>query len=152
MRQEAQTLSLSLSRSVSLSVRVVSESVSQCAASWADVGLCLIVQQAVFTPVKLFSVDRVYRNEKMDATHLAEFHQVEGLVADYDLTLGNLMGILRQFFCKLGITDIRFKPAFNPYTEPSMEVFGFHPVLKRVCQSVSQSVSQQIVNVFAIQH
>jgi len=92
-------------------------------------------QQETFKPTRFFSIDRVYRNEKMDATHLAEFHQVEGLVADYDLTLGNLMGILRQFFAKLGITDIRFKPAFNPYTEPSMEVFGFHPTHKRVRSS-----------------
>lgn len=38
----------------------------------------------------------------MDATHLAEFHQIEGVVADYGLTLGDLMGILHQFFTKLG--------------------------------------------------
>lgn len=42
-----------------------------------------------FRPMKYFSIDRVFRNEAMDATHLCEFHQVEGVVADYDLTLGN---------------------------------------------------------------
>lgn len=48
-----------------------------------------------FRPAKLFSIDRVFRNETMDATHLAEFHQVEGVVADHDLTLADLIGILR---------------------------------------------------------
>ena len=84
-----------------------------------------------FKPVKLFSIDRVFRNETLDATHLAEFHQIEGLVADYNLTLGNLIGMLYEFFNKLGIKDLRFKPAYNPYTEPSMEVFSFHPGLKK---------------------
>lgn len=84
-----------------------------------------------FKPTKLFSIDKVFRNESIDATHLAEFHQVEGLVAGYDLGLGDLMGILKAFFEKLGIANIKFKPAFNPYTEPSMEVFGYHEGLKR---------------------
>jgi len=58
--------------------------------------------QEKFTPVKYFSIDRVFRNETLDATHLAEFHQIEGVVADYGLTLGDLMGILHAFFTKLG--------------------------------------------------
>lgn len=58
--------------------------------------------QEKFTPVKYFSIDRVFRNETLDATHLAEFHQIEGVVADYGLTLGDLMGVLHQFFTKLG--------------------------------------------------
>merc|ERR1711988_1432534 len=58
-------------------------------------------------------------------------HQVEGLVADYDLSLGDLIGVIRTFFERIGITQLRFKPAFNPYTEPSMEVFGYHPDLKK---------------------
>lgn len=45
-----------------------------------------------FKPAKLFSIDRVFRNETMDATHLAEFHQVEGVVADRGLTLADLIG------------------------------------------------------------
>lgn len=77
-------------------------------------------------PCRYFSIDRVFRNETVDATHLAEFHQVEGVIADYNLTLGGLMSFLRSFFAKLGIADLRFKPAYNPYTEPSMEVFGYH--------------------------
>uniref|UniRef100_A0AAZ3SMR9 phenylalanine--tRNA ligase n=1 Tax=Oncorhynchus tshawytscha TaxID=74940 RepID=A0AAZ3SMR9_ONCTS len=90
-----------------------------------------LAQQEKFTPVKYFSIDRVFRNETLDATHLAEFHQIEGVVADFGLTLGDLMGILHQFFNKLGITKLRFKPAYNPYTEPSMEVFSYHEGLKK---------------------
>lgn len=72
-----------------------------------------------FKPAKLFSIDRVFRNEAVDATHLAEFHQVEGVVADYNITLGDLIGFMDIFFKKMGISQLRFKPAYNPYTEVS---------------------------------
>jgi phenylalanyl-tRNA synthetase alpha chain len=49
-------------------------------------------QPGGFKPCKMFSIDRVFRNETTDATHLAEFHQVEGVVADYGITLGDLIG------------------------------------------------------------
>ncbi|GBG27992.1 Phenylalanine--tRNA ligase alpha subunit [Hondaea fermentalgiana] len=84
-----------------------------------------------FQPAKYFSIDRVFRNETVDATHLAEFHQVEGLVADYNLSLGDLIGVIKNFFSAIGIDNVRFKPAYNPYTEPSMEIFGYHPDLKK---------------------
>lgn len=61
-----------------------------------------LIYQEKFSPVKYFSIDRVFRNETLDATHLAEFHQIEGVIADYGLTLGDLMGVLHQFFTKLG--------------------------------------------------
>lgn len=77
-------------------------------------------------PTRLFSIDRVFRNEAVDATHLAEFHQVEGVFADYNITLGDLIGFMQQFFEKMGVTDLRFKPTYNPYTEPSMEIFSWH--------------------------
>ncbi|KAG7571663.1 Phenylalanyl-tRNA synthetase [Arabidopsis suecica] len=79
-----------------------------------------------FTPKKYFSIDRVFRNEAVDRTHLAEFHQIEGLVCDHGLTLGDLIGVLQDFFSRLGISNLRFKPAYNPYTEPSMEIFSYH--------------------------
>jgi len=85
----------------------------------------------VFEPKKCFSIDRVFRNETLDMTHLAEFHQVEGFVADRNIGLGHLIGVLREFFRRLGITKLKFKPAYNPYTEPSMEIFGWHPLLNR---------------------
>jgi phenylalanyl-tRNA synthetase alpha chain len=85
----------------------------------------------VFTPKKYFSIDRVFRNETLDATHLAEFHQVEGFIADRNIGLGHLIGTLKDFFARVGISKLRFKPAYNPYTEPSMEIFGYHPILKK---------------------
>jgi len=85
-----------------------------------------VAQEDKFVPQKLFSIDRVFRNETLDATHLAEFHQIEGVVADYGLTLGHCIGVINTFFTKLGIEKLRFKPAYNPYTEPSMEIFSYH--------------------------
>lgn len=81
--------------------------------------------------MKYFSIDRVFRNETLDATHLAEFHQVEGVVIDKGIGLSHLLGIMNTFFSKIGITNLKYKPAYNPYTEPSLEIFGFHPQLKR---------------------
>lgn len=81
--------------------------------------------------VKLFSIDKVFRNETVDATHLAEFHQVEGLISGENLGIKELIHTIKTFFTKLNIQQIKFKPAFNPYTEPSMEIFGYHPQLKK---------------------
>lgn len=85
-------------------------------------------------PRRFFSIDRVYRNETLDATHLAEFHQVEGFVLDKNLSLGDLMNYIREFFSRIGLDDISFKPAYNPYTEPSMEIFAYHPGLKKTIE------------------
>jgi phenylalanyl-tRNA synthetase alpha chain len=90
-----------------------------------------LAQQKEFKPTKWFSIDRVFRNENLDATHLAEFHQIEGVVVDRGIGLGHLKGIIKEFFYKIGIKDLKFKPAYNPYTEPSMEIFAYHPELKR---------------------
>lgn len=87
-----------------------------------------------FKEAKLFSIDRVFRNETLDATHLAEFHQIEGLVCGKNLGLGHLKGIITEFFRKVGITELKFKPAYNPYTEPSMEIFVYHPALKKTIE------------------
>ncbi|KAI3337886.1 phenylalanyl-tRNA synthetase alpha chain [Ustulina deusta] len=85
-------------------------------------------------PARYFSIDRVFRNETVDNTHLAEFHQVEGIIADYDLTLGGLMAFMDHFFGKMGITGLQYKPAYNPYTEPSMEIFSYHPGLGKIVE------------------
>ncbi|MCQ2821304.1 MAG: phenylalanine--tRNA ligase subunit alpha [archaeon] len=84
----------------------------------------------VFKPKKYFSIDRVFRNESLDNTHLAEFHQIEGLIADKNLGLGHLIGTIKAFFKRLGLTKLRFKPAYNPYTEPSMEMYAYHEIFK----------------------
>ena len=57
--------------------------------------------------------------------------KVEGLVADRGLSLSNLIGTIKTFFSRIGIDDVKFKPAYNPYTEPSMEIFGYSKELKK---------------------
>ncbi len=79
-----------------------------------------IAEEKSFRPRKFFSIDRVFRNETLDNTHLAEFHQVEGFIIDRNLGLHHLIGVLAEFYKKIGIENIRFKPTYNPYTEPSM--------------------------------
>ncbi|KAG6577636.1 Phenylalanine--tRNA ligase alpha subunit, cytoplasmic, partial [Cucurbita argyrosperma subsp. sororia] len=90
-----------------------------------------LLAQKPFAPKKYFSIDRVFRNEAVDRTHLAEFHQIEGLICDRGLTLGDLIGVLYDFFSRLGMSKLRFKPAYNPYTEPSMEIFSYHEGFKK---------------------
>ncbi|KAI5181800.1 phenylalanyl-tRNA synthetase alpha chain [Nematocida sp. AWRm80] len=84
-----------------------------------------------YTSGKYFSIDRVFRNESLDATHLAEFHQVEGIVIGKGLTISHLMGFLEEFFKRYGLNKLRFKPAYNPYTEPSVEVFAYHEEMQK---------------------
>jgi phenylalanyl-tRNA synthetase alpha chain len=72
-------------------------------------------------PVKVFSIDRVYRNEKINYKHLAEFHQIEGIIMDKDASLADLMGILKEFYNRLGFDKVQFWPSYFPYTEPSAE-------------------------------
>jgi phenylalanyl-tRNA synthetase alpha chain len=91
-------------------------------------------------PAKFFSIAKNFRNEALDWSHLFEFYQFEGIVVDPDANLKHLMGYLKKFYEKLGYDPdkIRFKPAYFPYTEPSMEVEYFHPVKKQwieVCGS-----------------
>ena len=82
-------------------------------------------------PIKVFSIDKVFRNEVIDYKHLAEFYQVEGIVIDKKATLVDLLGILKEFYSKLGFDKIRFQPSFFPYTEPSVEVQIYHEKKKR---------------------
>jgi len=78
-------------------------------------------------PQRFFSVEKVYRNDTLDPTHLLEFFQIEGWVMAEDLSVRDLMGTFEEFYAQFGITDIEFKPHYNPYTEPSFELFGTHP-------------------------
>lgn len=71
-------------------------------------------------PIKMFSVGRVFRRETFDYKHLPEFHQVEGLVCDEGISFQNLLGTLKEFYKKLGF-EVRFRPAYFPYTYLSTE-------------------------------
>ncbi len=82
-------------------------------------------------PIKVFSVDRVYRNEQLTYKNTAEFHQIEGIVVDKNVTLRDLMGTLKTFYTKFGLKKIEFWPCYFPYTEPSAQAMVYHPKLKR---------------------
>lgn len=75
-------------------------------------------------PVRIISLGRVYRPDAPDATHFPMFHQMEGLLIDTDVTMANLKTVLRIFANSYlgGDVEIRFRPSFFPFTEPSVEV------------------------------
>ncbi len=75
-------------------------------------------------PIRMISPGRVYRNEKPDATHGAMFMQVEGLFVDKGVSMADLKGTLLEFYRHLfgDDTNIRFRPHYFPFTEPSAEV------------------------------
>jgi phenylalanyl-tRNA synthetase alpha chain len=75
-------------------------------------------------PLKVICPGKVYRSDALDATHSPVFHQIEGLVVDKGVTMGDLVGSLRLFAKKLfgENTEIRLRPHHFPFTEPSVEV------------------------------
>ena len=75
---------------------------------------------------RVFSLGRVFRNEKVSYKHLVEFNQIEGIVVGKDATLRNLMGIQQEFYKRIGITKIKFWPTFFPYTEPSLQTMVYN--------------------------
>src|SRR3989344_2960810 len=81
-------------------------------------------------PAKFFAIGRNYRNEAVDWKHLFEFNQTEGIVVGKDLTFRDLLGYLKEFFSKMGFPQARFRPAYFPYTECSVEIDVFHPKRK----------------------
>ncbi|MFQ5888233.1 MAG: phenylalanine--tRNA ligase subunit alpha, partial [Candidatus Hydrothermarchaeales archaeon] len=76
------------------------------------------------SPIKVFSVGPVFRNEKISFKHIPEFYQIEGIVVG-EVTFNDLLGILEVFYAKMGFEKIRFRPAYFPYTEPSVEIEVF---------------------------
>ena len=91
-------------------------------------------------PIRIVCPGRVFRADEVDATHSPVFHQIEGLVIDKDVTMGDLKGTLDAFAKRLYGQDIevRFRPSFFPFTEPSAEVdltcFNCHGKGCRVCK------------------
>lgn len=75
-------------------------------------------------PCSIIVPGKVYRNEATDATHEAQFYQLEALYVDKEVSLGNLKSIIEHFFKKLYGNDveIRFRPSFFPFVEPGVEV------------------------------
>ncbi|MEM1442870.1 MAG: phenylalanine--tRNA ligase subunit alpha [Verrucomicrobiota bacterium] len=75
-------------------------------------------------PVRIIAPGSAFRRDEIDATHLSAFHQLEGLYVDKSVTLGDLKGTLEYFFREIfgSKTEVRFRPHFFPFTEPSFEV------------------------------
>ncbi len=75
-------------------------------------------------PIKIICPGRVYRADEVDATHSPVFHQIEGLVVDKGITMCDLKGVLEQFAHEIygSDTEVKFRPSFFPFTEPSVEV------------------------------
>jgi len=72
-------------------------------------------------PAKFFAVGKCFRNETIDWNHGFEFNQTEGIVIDPNANFRHLLGYLKQFAKKMGFEKVRFRPAYFPYTEPSLE-------------------------------
>ena len=77
-------------------------------------------------PIKTFQIMKVFRNEALSWKSLFEFYQIGGIVVDPDANFMNLKGYLKDFFAKMGFSNIRIRPGHFPYTEPSAEVDVWH--------------------------
>lgn len=73
-------------------------------------------------PAKYFALGKCFRNETIDWNHGFEFNQTEGIVIDENANFRQLMGYLKEFFRKMGYEEIRIRPSYFPYTEPSLEI------------------------------
>lgn len=72
-------------------------------------------------PAKVFSIGRVFRNETIEYKYLPEFTQVEGIVVDENVSFRDHLGFLKEFYLRMGFEKVRFRPAYFPYTEMSVE-------------------------------
>ena len=81
-------------------------------------------------PGKYFGVVRCFRYDDVDATHLADFYQTEGIVLSERGNLRSLLGLLELFAREVAkATEVRFEPGYFPFTEPSVELWVKHPQL-----------------------
>ncbi len=81
-------------------------------------------------PGKYFAIARCFRYDKVDATHLADFFQVEGIILSKQADFPTLLGLLNIFAREIAMAkDIKFVPAYFPFTEPSVEIHIKHPKL-----------------------
>ncbi|MCI5523236.1 MAG: phenylalanine--tRNA ligase subunit alpha [Treponema sp.] len=81
-------------------------------------------------PGKYFGIARCFRYDKVDATHLSDFYQTEGIILGEDANLCNLLGILKMFATEIaGAEEVKYVPGYFPFTEPSIEVHIKHPKL-----------------------
>jgi phenylalanyl-tRNA synthetase alpha chain len=89
--------------------------------------------QAAAPPIRVIAPGAAYRRDEVDATHSAQFHQIEGLYVDENVSVADLKGTLQFFMRELfgPDTEVQFRPHYFPFTEPSLEVYVRSKVLKR---------------------
>ncbi|MCD6372323.1 MAG: phenylalanine--tRNA ligase subunit alpha [Thermococcus sp.] len=86
--------------------------------------------KGVEIPGKYFTIQRVFRPDVLDRTHLIEFNQVDGFVVGEDLNFRHLLGILKRFAVEIaGAKKVKFLPDYYPFTEPSVQMSAYHPEL-----------------------
>jgi len=86
--------------------------------------------KGVEIPGKYFTIQRVFRPDVLDRTHLIEFNQIDGFVVGEDLTFKHLLGILKRFAVEIaGAKKVKFLPDYYPFTEPSVQMSAYHPEL-----------------------
>ncbi len=78
---------------------------------------------------RAFSLDRVFRPDTPDPTHLMEFHQLEGIIVSKNVTFRDLLSFFKDLADALDLGEVRFRPAYFPFTEPSVEGYIKHPEL-----------------------
>ncbi len=76
-------------------------------------------------PVRLYAISRVFRRDNPDARHSPEFTNFDGVIMERDFSFRKLLGLLSQILRYMGIEKYRFKPAYFPFTEPSVEGYGY---------------------------
>jgi phenylalanyl-tRNA synthetase alpha chain len=104
-------------------------------------------------PIKVFSVDRVYRNEQLTYKHTAEFYQIEGIVMDKRATLRDLMGTLKRFYRRFGLKRVQFWPCYFPYTEPSAQAMVYVPRLGHWMELCGMGIFRpEVLAPFKIRH
>jgi phenylalanyl-tRNA synthetase alpha chain len=89
--------------------------------------------ESVPPPLRVIAPGAAYRRDEIDATHSAQFHQIEGLYVDEDVSIADLKGELEFFLRELfgSETEVQFRPHYFPFTEPSLEVYVRSKALKR---------------------
>lgn len=86
----------------------------------------MLVDETLEIPGKYFSFSRCFRPDVVDRTHLTEFNQIEGIVVGTRLTFRDLLGVLKMFALEIANADqVRFRPDYFPFTEPSVELSAF---------------------------
>lgn len=102
---------------------------------------------------KIFTIGRVFRNEKVSYKHLVEFHQIEGVVTGSNISLRDLMGIQLEFYKKIGIKKVKFWPTFFPYTEPSLQSMIYNEQLEKWIELFGMGIFRpEVINPLGIKN